>query len=51
MIGLDTNVLVRYFTRDDEQHLIGAVSRQVGCTETVSFDGKLNGERGFQCLE
>ncbi|MEA5504439.1 type II toxin-antitoxin system VapC family toxin [Halotia wernerae UHCC 0503] len=129
MIGLDTNILVRYFTRDDEQqwqqavtviqqnqpcfitnivlcelvwvlrgaiygfrkdeitnvleamlhsaafefenrstvdqalqqykqgkadfsdYLIGAVSRQVGCTETVSFDGKLKGERGFQFLE
>lgn len=125
MIGLDTNILVRYLTRDDEQQwqqavaviqqnqpcfithivlcelvwvlkganygfrkdeiinvleamlhsaafefenrstvdqalqrykqgkadLIGATSRQAGCTETWSFDGKLKGERGFQCLE
>lgn len=129
MIGLDTNVLVRYLTRDDEQqwqqavtiiqqnqpcfitnivlcelvwvlkganyglrkdeiinvleailhsaafefenrstvdqalqrykqgkadfsdYLIGAISRQAGCTETVSFDRKLKDERGFQYLE
>lgn len=36
---------------DFSDYLIGAVSRQVGCTETVSFDDKLKGERGFQCLE
>lgn len=36
---------------DFSDYLIGAVSRQVGCTETLSFDGKLKGERGFQCLE
>jgi predicted nucleic-acid-binding protein len=36
---------------DFSDYLIGAVSRQAGCTETVSFDGKLKGERGFQCLE
>lgn len=36
---------------DFSDYLIGAVSRQAGCTETVSFDGKLKGERGFQCLD
>jgi predicted nucleic-acid-binding protein len=36
---------------DFSDYLIGAVSRQAGCTETVSFDSKLRGERGFQCLE
>lgn len=129
MIGLDTNVLVRYLTRDDEQqwqqaitiiqqnqlcfivnivlcelvwvlkgsnygfrkdeiisvleamlhsaafefenrstvdqalqrykqgkadfsdYLIGAIARQAGCTQTVSFDRKLKDERGFQSLE
>lgn len=34
---------------DFSDYLIGAVSRQAGCTVTVSFDGKLKGERGFQC--
>jgi predicted nucleic-acid-binding protein len=36
---------------DFSDYLIGSVSRQVGCTETVSFDGKLKGEKGFRCLE
>lgn len=36
---------------DFSDYLIGAVARQSGCTEIVSFDGKLKGERGFQCLE
>ena len=36
---------------DFSDYLIGATSRQAGCTETVSFDGKLKGERGFHCLE
>ena len=36
---------------DFSDYLIGAISRQAGCTETVSFDGKLKGERGFQCLK
>lgn len=36
---------------DFSDYLIGAVSCQAGCTETVSFDGKLKAERGFQCLE
>lgn len=35
---------------DFSDYLIGAVSRQAGCTETASFDGKLKGEKGFQCL-
>ena len=36
---------------DFSDYLIGAVAQQAGCTETLSFDGKLKGERGFQCLE
>ncbi|MEO0348833.1 MAG: type II toxin-antitoxin system VapC family toxin [Cyanobacteria bacterium P01_A01_bin.15] len=36
---------------DFSDYLIGAVSRQAGCTETASFDGKLKGEKGFWCLE
>ncbi|WP_346292688.1 type II toxin-antitoxin system VapC family toxin [Sphaerothrix gracilis] len=36
---------------DFSDYLIGAVSRQAGCAETVSFDGKLKGEKGFCCLE
>ncbi|NMF84189.1 type II toxin-antitoxin system VapC family toxin [Nodosilinea sp. P-1105] len=36
---------------DFSDYLIGAVARQAGCTETVSFDGKLKGERGFHCLK
>lgn len=36
---------------DFSDYLIGAVSRQAGCTETISFDSKLRGEKGFQCLE
>lgn len=36
---------------DFSDYLIGAVSRQVGCTETASFDSKLKGEKGFRCLE
>lgn len=36
---------------DFSDYLIGVIARQVGCTETVSFDGKLKGEKGFRCLE
>jgi len=36
---------------DFSDYLIGAACRQAGCTETVSFDGKLKGEREFHCLE
>jgi len=35
---------------DFSDYLIGAISRHAGCTETVSFDGKLKGEKGFRCL-
>ena len=37
MIGLDTNILVRYFTRDDEQ-------------QWQQADIKLKGSKGFRCL-
>ncbi|MGB3300190.1 MAG: type II toxin-antitoxin system VapC family toxin [Phormidesmis sp.] len=36
---------------DFSNYLIGAVSRQAGCTEIVSFDGKLKSEKGFRCLK
>lgn len=36
---------------DFSDYLIGAVSRQAGCTKIVSFDGKLKGEKEFQYLE
>ncbi|MGB3193508.1 MAG: type II toxin-antitoxin system VapC family toxin [Limnoraphis sp.] len=36
---------------DFSDYLIGAIASQAGCTETVSFDGKLKEEKGFRCLE
>ncbi|NEO91648.1 MAG: type II toxin-antitoxin system VapC family toxin [Moorea sp. SIO3G5] len=36
---------------DFSDYLIGATSRQAGCIETASFDGKLKGERGFRWLK
>lgn len=36
---------------DFSDYLIGAISQQVGCTKTVTFDKKLRGERGFELLE
>ncbi|WP_293088555.1 hypothetical protein [Okeania sp. SIO3B5] len=44
---------------DFSDYLIGARSppgrfanaRQAGCVETVTFDKKLRGEAGFNCLE
>jgi predicted nucleic-acid-binding protein len=36
---------------DFSDYLIGATARQAGCTETASFDGKLQGEKGFRWLE
>jgi predicted nucleic-acid-binding protein len=35
---------------DFSDYLIGATSRQAGCTATASFDGKLKGEKGFRWL-
>lgn len=35
---------------DFSDYLIGATSRQAGCAETASFDGKLKGEKGFRWL-
>ena len=35
---------------DFSDYLIGAIGRQIGCTETVTFDQKLQGEQGFHCL-
>ena len=35
---------------DFSDYLIGAISRQAGCIETVSFDRKLKAEKGFRCL-
>lgn len=35
---------------DFPDYLIGAIARRVGCSETVTFDRKLEGETGFNCL-
>jgi len=35
---------------DFSDYLIGAIARQIGCTETVTFDQKLRTEQGFHCL-
>jgi predicted nucleic-acid-binding protein len=35
---------------DFPDYLIGAIAHQVGCSETVTFDRKLEGEVGFNCL-
>lgn len=35
---------------DFSDYLIGAIAQQAGCQETVSFDRKLKGERGFRCF-
>lgn len=35
---------------DFSDYLIGAIATHVGCQETVTFDRKLKGERGFRCL-
>ncbi len=37
-------------TADFSDYLIGAIARQAGCTETVTFDRKLREESGFNCL-
>jgi len=36
---------------DFSDYLIGAISRQAGCTEIASFDSKLKGEKSFRWLE
>ncbi|MDJ1170735.1 hypothetical protein PMG71_14985 [Roseofilum sp. BLCC_M154] len=35
---------------DFADYLIGAIARQAGCTETVSFDRKLTSEKGFRWI-
>ena len=35
---------------DFSDYLIGAVSQQAGCAGIWSFDSKLEGEKGFNCL-
>jgi predicted nucleic-acid-binding protein len=35
---------------DFSDYLIGAIAHQVGCSETATFDRKLEGEKGFNCL-
>lgn len=35
---------------DFSDYLIGAIARQIGCTETITFDQKLRTEPGFHCL-
>ncbi|MUH01564.1 PIN domain-containing protein [Scytonema sp. UIC 10036] len=35
---------------DFSDYLIGAIAQQINCTETVTFDRKLRGDKGFRCL-
>jgi predicted nucleic-acid-binding protein len=35
---------------DFSDYLIGAVAQQSGCTITATFDRKLRGEKGFDCV-
>jgi predicted nucleic-acid-binding protein len=35
---------------DFSDYLIGQINQQAGCTETVTFDAKLQGEKGFHLL-
>jgi predicted nucleic-acid-binding protein len=35
---------------DFSDYLIGAIAKQLGCHETATFDRKLEGEPGFNCL-
>jgi predicted nucleic-acid-binding protein len=35
---------------DFSDYLIGATAQQAGCQETLTFDRKLKGERGFRCF-
>ncbi|HCF27072.1 MAG TPA: twitching motility protein PilT [Cyanobacteria bacterium UBA11049] len=35
---------------DFSDYLIGAIQTSAGCQETVTFDRKLKGERGFRCF-
>ena len=35
---------------DFSDYLIGAIATYASCQETVSFDRKLKGERGFRCF-
>jgi predicted nucleic-acid-binding protein len=35
---------------DFSDYLIGAIAHQASCQETVTFDQKLRGEKGFRCL-
>lgn len=35
---------------DFSDYLIGAIAHGAGCIETVTFDRKLRGEAGFNCL-
>lgn len=56
MIGIDTNVLVRYLTLDDEDpgpgdfsdYLIAERNRRAGARTTMTFDRKLLGSALFE---
>jgi predicted nucleic-acid-binding protein len=41
----------KHGSADFSDYLIGAIAQQSGCTQTVTFDKKLRGERGFELLE
>jgi predicted nucleic-acid-binding protein len=63
--GLDTNVIVRFLVRDDEQqwqkmkignadfydYLIIRINQLSGCNETASFDVKLGQSEGVNLLD
>jgi predicted nucleic-acid-binding protein len=36
---------------DFSDYLIGAIAQQSGCSTTATFDRKLRGDKGFDCLE
>ena len=46
MIGLETNVLVRYLAQDD----LGQNNLGNGCEYTVTFDKKASASVGYQLL-
>jgi predicted nucleic-acid-binding protein len=35
---------------DFSDYLIGAIAQGIGCQETLTFDHKLKGEKGFHCF-
>ncbi len=53
MRSLDTNVCLEIYHRGKgnfTDYLIGEISRQAGCRDTVTFDRGLKGAPGFTLL-